>query len=231
MEWNCNEPYRLKDPNGLASYLQSKVEIDKAELTRQLHDNLGGLIVAALMDTAWAEQNLAASAGQAQEKLRRVRQSLGAAIDLKRKLMEELRPTLLDNFGLFAALSWQLKQHCAQPPVRISERFPDTEPQLTADTGIALFRYCEEALHLIVQDKSATSVDLEASVENSSLRVALSHDGKPFTERDDCDFPEFASLKHRIWRLHGNFEISQNGATSRLCACVPLAPGQQQSSL
>jgi signal transduction histidine kinase len=222
MEPNLKEPYRLKDPNGLASYLQSKVEIDKAELTRQLHDNLGGLIVAALMDAAWAEQNLVASAGQAQEKLRRVRQSLGAAIDLKRKLIEELRPTLLDNFGLFAALSWQLKHRGAQPQLRISEKFPDTEPQLAAETAIALFRYFEEALHLIVQDKSATSVHLEATIENSRLRVALSHDGKPFTDRDDSDFPEFASLKHRIWRLQGGFEISQNGATSMLCALVPL---------
>lgn len=229
MESSCTEPYRLKDPNGLASYLQSKVEIDKAELTRQLHDNLGGLIVAALMDTAWAEQNLTASMGQAQEKLRRVRQSLGAAIDLKRKLIEELRPTLLDNFGLFAALSWQLKHRCAQPPLRITEKFPDTEPQLTADTSIALFRYFEEALHLVVQDKSATSVDLEATIEKSALRVALSYDGRPFMERDDSDFPEFASLKHRIWRLHGSFEVSQNGGTSILCARVPLAMSEHHS--
>jgi signal transduction histidine kinase len=230
MESNCTEPYRLKDPNGLASYLQSKVEIDKAELTRQLHDNLGGLIVAALMDTAWAEQNLTASAGQAQEKLRRVRQSLGAAIDLKRKLIEELWPTLLDNFGLFAALSWQLKQRCAQPPLRVTEKFPDAEPQLSAETGIALFRYFEEALHLIVQDKSATSVDLEATIENSCLRVALSHDGRPFTERDDSDFPEFASLKHRIWRLHGKFEVSQSGGASFLCAVVPLAMSEHRAA-
>ena len=230
MESNCKEPYRLKDPNGLASYLQSKVETDKAELTRQLHDNLGGLIVAALMDTAWAEQNLIASAGQAQEKLRRVRQSLGAAIDLKRKLIEELRPTLLDNFGLFAALSWQLKHRCAPPALRVTEKFPDTEPQLTAETGIALFRYFEEALHLIVQDKSATSVDLEATIENSRLRVALSHDGRPFTDQDDRDFPEFASLKHRIWRLHGQFEVSQNGRTSMLCAMVPLGADEQSAS-
>ena len=219
---NGKEPYQLKDPNGLASYLQAKVETDKAELTRQLHDNMGGLIVAALMDTAWAEQNLTAAAGLAQEKLRRVRQSLGAAIDLKRKLIEDLRPTLLDNFGLFAALSWQLKHRGAGTALRISEKFPTTEPHLTAETAIALFRYVEEVMHLIVRDKSATTVNLDATIENAILKMVVSQDGAPFAESDDRDFPEFASLKHRIWRLHGSFEVLQKSGTSSLIAAVPI---------
>jgi signal transduction histidine kinase len=224
MRPDCKEPYLLKDPNGLASYLQAKVEIDKAELTRQLHDNMGGLIVAALMDTAWAEQNLTASAGQAQEKLRRVRQSLGAAIDLKRKLIEDLRPTLLDNFGLFAALSWQLKQRGAATELRITEKFPAGEPHLTSDTAIALFRYVEEALNLIVRDKTASAVNLEVTIENSSMKIVVSQNGAPFADSDDQDFPEFASLKHRIWRLHGTFELLQSPGASALSAVVPLPP-------
>jgi signal transduction histidine kinase len=222
MDSNRKAPYELKDPNGLASYLQSKVEIDKAELTRQLHDNMGGLIVAALMDTAWAEQNMTAAAGQAREKLRRVRQSLGAAIDLKRRLIEELRPTLLDNFGLFAALSWQLKHRFAGTELSISEQFPAAEPHISSDTAIALFRYVEEALHLIIRDKTARAVSLEITIEDERLKLLISQDGAPFTESDDRDFPEFASLKHRIWRLHGTFEVLQSAALSTLSAVVPL---------
>jgi signal transduction histidine kinase len=222
MKPNCKEPYQLKDPNGLATYLQAKVEVDKAELTRQLHDNLGGLIVAALMDTAWAEQNLTESAGLAQEKLRRVRQSLGAAIDLKRKLIESLRPTLLDNFGLFAALSWQLKHLGAGTNLRTCEKFPATEPQLSSDMAIALFRYVEEALLLIVRDKTAGSIDLEVTIDEGSMKIVLRQDGAPFVESDDRDFPEFASLKHRIWGLNGTFEMLQSQGSSSLIAVVPL---------
>lgn len=222
MEPKRKETYHLKDPNALASYLQAKVEIDKAELTRQLHDNMGGLIVAALMDTAWAEQNMTAASGQAQEKLRRVRQSLGAAIDLKRKLIEELRPTLLDNFGLFAALSWQLKHRFAGTGLRISEDFPATEQHLNSDTAIALFRYVEEVLHLIIRDKTAQAVSLEITIENEHLTLLISQDGAPFAESDDRDFPEFASLKHRIWRLNGTFDLLQSAGVSTLSAVVPL---------
>jgi signal transduction histidine kinase len=206
----------------LASHLQSQVEVDKAELTRQLHDNLGGLIVAALMDTAWAEQNLTQSPGLAQEKLRRVRQSLGAAIDLKRKLIENLRPTLLDNFGLFAALSWQLKHRGSGPELHTSEKFPATEPPLSSEMAIALFRYVEEALLLVVRDKTASTVNLEVSIEERGLKILLTQDGAPFVEADEFDFPEFASLKHRIWRLHGTFEVLQGPDGSSLSAVVPL---------
>lgn len=222
MQPERKEPYRLKDPNGLASYLQAKVEVDKAELTRQLHDNMGGLIVAALMDTAWAEQNLTESAGLAQEKLRRVRQSLGAAMDLKRKLIEDLRPSLLDNFGLFAALSWQLKHRGTGTELRICEKFPATEPPLNAETAIALFRYVEEALLFVVRDKTASAVNLEVTIEKEGLKILLSQDGAPFAESDDREFPEFASLKHRIWRLHGTFEVQQGAGTSFLSAVVPI---------
>jgi signal transduction histidine kinase len=222
MERIRKAPYELKDPNGLASYLQTKVEVDKAELTRQLHDNMGGLIVAALMDTAWAEQNMTAATGQAQEKLRRVRQSLGAAIDLKRKLIEELRPTLLDNFGLFAALSWQLKHRFAGTGLSISETFPANEPHLNSETAIALFRYVEEVLLLIIRDKTAQTVSLEITIENARLNLLISQDGAPFAESDDRDFPEFASLKHRIWRLNGIFELLQSAGKSTLRAVVPL---------
>jgi signal transduction histidine kinase len=88
------------DQNALASHLQASIEAERSQLVRELHDDMGGLVVGALMDVAWAEAHLGQSA-DVQAKLQRARQSLRAAIDLKRKLIEEMRPTLLDNVGLF----------------------------------------------------------------------------------------------------------------------------------
>src|SRR5665213_599452 len=88
------------DSNVLATYLQSTAEREKSELTRQLHDNLGGLMVAALMDVAWAQTQCPEIPTDAAERLQRARKYLSAAIDLSRKLIEDLRPTLLDNVGL-----------------------------------------------------------------------------------------------------------------------------------
>ena len=202
------DSYQVVDPKGLASYLQSRLEIDKTELARQLHDNLGGLIVAALMDAAWAQQNLPELSGLAQEKLHRVRHSLGAAIDLKRKLIEDLRPSLLDNFGLFAALAWHFKHYCASAQLTCSENFPPQEPHLKPGPAIALFRYVEETLRLVSMRKTAKFVALNVTVEGNDLLIDLTHDGSPMTDHEDTEFPEFASLKHRIWAIGGVLGVS-----------------------
>jgi signal transduction histidine kinase len=123
---------------------------------------------------------------------------------------------------LFAALRWQLKHCSAGAALLTCEKFPATEPHLSPETAIALFRYVEEALHLIVRDKTATAINLEVTLENASLKILLRQDGAPFVESDDRDFPEFASLKHRIWRLHGTFEVLQSTGASALSAVVPV---------
>ncbi len=89
----------------LSTHLQNVAEREKAVLARELHDELGGLLVGARMDISWAEQHLAGDDPGVKERLRRVQQSLSAGVDLKRRIIEELRPTLLDNVGLFAALA------------------------------------------------------------------------------------------------------------------------------
>src|SRR6267154_5417340 len=128
--------------SALLTYLQASVEIDKASLAKELHDNLGGLIVAATMDVAWGEEHFSSLASEARGRLARVREALRSALDINRRIIEELRPTLLENVGLFAALSWEIKQaglHC-------SGRYPPSEMHFTPEASIALFRIAQEAL-------------------------------------------------------------------------------------
>jgi signal transduction histidine kinase len=197
-----------RDPNRLATYLQSKSEKDKAQLSQELHDNLGGLIVASMMDAASAEQHLPPGSEKSLRKLQRLRQSLGTAIDLKRKIIEHLRPTLLDNVGLFAALGWLLKNCCAEAQLKCSHTFPAFEPNLNSDTSIGLFRFVQEALHDVVLRKAARFVDLKANVTNAVLTICITHDGKSIADTHDCNSPEFESLKHRIGTLGGEFAVT-----------------------
>jgi len=106
-------------------------EREKAVLARELHDELGGLLVGARMDLSWAEQHLARDDPDMKQRLHRRAASLSAGVDLKRRIIEELRPTLLDNVGLFAALRWQLKETCGSAGLRCTEVYPDEEPKFT----------------------------------------------------------------------------------------------------
>ena len=100
----------LREAESLITHLQVTTEADKAKLARKLHDELGGLMVSALMDLGSVQQLQHDINGPARQRLDRVKETLEAAIDLKRRVIEELRPSILDNFGLFAALRWHLRR-------------------------------------------------------------------------------------------------------------------------
>ena len=83
--------------------LQIDIEVEKSELARTLHDDLGGLLVGAIMDVSWISQHPGLPEIM-KDKVVRAQGLLRAAIDIERELIENIRPTLLDNVGLFSAL-------------------------------------------------------------------------------------------------------------------------------
>ena len=214
----------VSDRNSLASHLQETIESQKAALSRELHDDLGGLLVGALMDVAWIEAH-GTESPEVDAKLRRARQSLRAAVDLKRRLIEEMRPTLLDNVGLFAALKWHLAHFCEVAKINCTSDFPEDELTLKPEQAIGGYRAIEEALQLMTASLDAKSIDLEATVEDSDLCLRLSHDGKNADLL--ADHPVFASMNHRITRLRGTVTIKASSGGSILWSL--MIPGVDSS--
>jgi signal transduction histidine kinase len=162
----------------LSTHLQSVAEREKASLARELHDELGGLLVGARMDIAWAEQHLIGDNPDLRLRLRRVQQNLAAGVDLKRRIIEELRPTLLDDVGLFAALRWQLKETCGRAGLKCIESYPENEPRFNSEAAIALFRIAQEAFTNILKHSAATSMDITLNITAEKIILQISDDGK-----------------------------------------------------
>ena len=215
--------FEASNDSALVTYLQSSAETEKAELARELHDDLGGLLVGALMDVAWAEAQ-SDIGPQSLAKLQRARQSLRSAVELKRRLIENVRPTLLDNVGLFGALRWHLKQMCEGSNYTCVGTFPEMELTLPPDRGIALFRIIQEALQLITKQLNAKQMNLAVAVENSALHLEISHDGTSVGTDQLRDAPAFASMRHRITVIAGTIEIRIGIEPSQWCIAIPL-PG------
>ncbi len=77
-----------------------------------------------------------------EQRFKRIHESLSAGVDLKRRVVEELRPTLLDNMGLFTALRWQFKETCRRTGLRCTETIPETELKFNPDAAIGVFPHC-----------------------------------------------------------------------------------------
>jgi signal transduction histidine kinase len=211
--------------SALVTHLQASVELDKASLVKELHDNLGGLMVAALMDITWAEENFSSRAAAALGRLARVRETLRSAINIKRRIIEELRPSLLDNVGLFAAISRELTQTCARTGLRCSGDYPQSEMHFTPETSIALFRIAQEALSIANTHPSLTKAAFSVSTERETmtLRFASDDTASPLTAVDR-DNPIFGSMLHRIRVLGGNLDflsLPSNG--SAMIISIPIA--------
>jgi signal transduction histidine kinase len=210
----------------LSTHLQSVAEREKASLARELHDELGGLLVGARMDISWAEQHLSGDNPDLKQRLHRVQQNLSAGVDLKRRIIDELRPTLLDDIGLFAALRWQLKETCGRAGLKCIESYPDDEPKFNSEAAIALFRIAQEAFTNILKHSAATSMDITLNINAGKIVMQISDDGKgiPAGRLTAVGSHGIASMRHRVRALGGRLDIrsSSAGGTS-LLAQIPLA--------
>jgi signal transduction histidine kinase len=217
----------------LSTHLQNVSEREKAVLARELHDELGGLLVGARMDLSWAEQHLAHDDPDMKARLQRVQQNLSAGVDLKRRIIEELRPTLLDNVGLFAALRWQLQETCGSAGLDCTEVYPDEEPKFTSGAAIALFRIAQEAFTNILKHSAATSVDLTLGLDGDAIVMRISDDGKgiPASRLNAIGSHGLASMRHRVRALGGLLDVrSPPSGGTLLLVRIPAVNALQRAA-
>src|SRR4029453_8287320 len=106
-------------------------------------------------------------------KLDRTLQTLDDGVETKRRIIEELRPTLLDNLGLPAALDWQVHEICARAGLKCTLDMPPEEAAIDPVLAIALYRIVQEALTNIVKYARAKNVTVELSVSDDDVALLM----------------------------------------------------------
>jgi signal transduction histidine kinase len=217
---------RTRELTALSTHLQGVSEQEKSALSRELHDELGGLLVAAHMDLSWLQQRLPTSDPSIEQRFKRIHESLSAGVDLKRRVVEELRPTLLDNMGLFTALRWQFKETCRRTGLRCTETIPESEMRFNPDAAIGVFRIAQEALTNIQKHAQAKSADLSVMIAGDALTLQITDDGKGISSvrLANSTTHGLASMRHRISGLGGTWDVrTPPGGGTVVTARIPLA--------
>jgi signal transduction histidine kinase len=217
---------RTSELTALSTHLQGVSEQEKSALSRELHDELGGLLVAARMDLSWLQQRLPSADPSIEQRFKRIHDSLSAGVDLKRRVVEELRPTLLDNMGLFTALRWQFKETCRRTGLRCTETIPESEMKFSPDAAIGVFRIAQEALTNILKHSEAKSADLFIAMDRDTFTLRITDDGKgiPRGRLVTSTSHGLVSMRHRIAGLGGIWDVGSpaSGGTV-ITARIPLA--------
>jgi len=215
---------RTLELSALSSHLQSLAEKEKSELARTLHDELGGLLTAAKMDLSWLQSRV--ENPEQQERLAQLGGVLDEAMGLKRRVVEELRPSLLDHFGLTTALRAHVDSMCAKAKIKADVQLPDDGSPVPKEIAIALFRIVQEGLNNIIRHADAKQVILELTANDGEYAFTLRDNGRGFNPSDARDsWPHgIMSMQHRVRALGGRFSLeSAPGAGTILRVCVPAA--------
>jgi signal transduction histidine kinase len=197
----------------LSSSLQKVAEREKAALARELHDELGGLLVATKIDVSWLRKRVDDGTDASKLRWERVLRCMDEGLSLKRRIIESLRPTLLDNVGLVAALRWLVDETLRRQGIACEEQYPDQMPDLSPDARIAIYRAVQECLVNIVKHAKARSVLVLVSVENERLSVVVRDDGVGIDESrlETGQSHGLLGMRHRIESLDGSMSVRSLG--------------------
>jgi signal transduction histidine kinase len=202
---------RTAELSELSDYLHEVSEKEKSRLARDIHDELGSILVSAKMDISWVIARLAPPDAGAAERLERVLATLDDGVEIKRRLIEELRPTLLDNLGLGAAIQWQVGEVCSRAGLAGEVNVPedDDDTQCPPDVAIALFRIVQEALTNAVRYAKATRIAVDLVRADDALLLTIRDDGIGIPEgalRNRLSHG-ILGMRQRVRALKGEFSI------------------------
>jgi signal transduction histidine kinase len=202
---------RTAELSELSSYLQKVREDEKSKLARDIHDELGGILVSAKMDVAWVEERMKKKDSEIAAKLERALQALDDGVQIKRRIIEELRPTLLDNLGLAAALDWQVHEICDRAGISATIATPEDDSMIEPQISIALYRILQEALTNIVKYAQASKVNVDLGVTSDTVTLLIEDDGIGIPEdaQNNLLSHGIAGMRQRVRALHGEFAIAR----------------------
>jgi signal transduction histidine kinase len=211
---------RTEELSSLSTHLLRLAEAERSTLAKELHDTLGGLITAAKMDLSWMSARLSGTLdAECNDKLNSVMQMLNQAMLLKRRVVENLRPSLLDHFGLAVALRSHFDEHCRLAGIDCVATLPEEALALDPVAQLTLFRVAQEALANIIARGGAKNVEVVIEAEEGGYVLLVGDDGPA---RDTDLSRSMPSVRHRMSAAGGNVEAeARPDQGNRIRAFVP----------
>ncbi|MCY7389860.1 MAG: CHASE3 domain-containing protein [Burkholderiales bacterium] len=217
---------RAEELRALSAHLLRVQEEERHTIARELHDELGGTLSAVKMDILMGRDAAAKRNDEkAVARLQRAITSVDSSVQFTRRLIEDLRPTLLDNLGFEAALRSMTEQFSERCTVTCDIELPEGELNLTSGQSTALYRICQEALTNVMKYAQAKRVTIKLTSDGSHWTLLLADDGVGLdsTNRNRSISHGLLGMRERIVALDGTFDIrGPAGAGTTLTATLPI---------
>jgi signal transduction histidine kinase len=216
---------RTAELTHLSQHLISVAEEEKAAFARELHDALGSNLTAVDIDVKWVEKKLREREPELAERLRRAVGVLEHTVEIKRNVIEALRPSLLDMLGLATALESLCEEFTRRTGIDCIPDLDQQLPDLPPDVSIALYRVVQEALANVQKYAQAHVVRVALHSEAEHLRLVVEDDGVGIPD-DALGRPAshgLVGMRERLRVLGGTFSI-RRGEHGRGTVIDAIAP-------
>ena len=214
---------RAEELTSLARHLLTAGEEEKSRIARALHDGLGSTLTAVNLDLFWMQQRLADQPAIA-SRLTRAKEVLASTVEMNRRIVHELRPTVLDTLGLSAALESHAADFSKRNAVPVEAELPDETPALKDGAPIALFRICEEALTNAARHAQATSIRISLREEAAGIVLEVIDNGIGIDPDAGAASVGLLRMRERAAAIGGTLSV-ERGAGGRGTVVRVILPG------
>ncbi len=214
----------------LYAHLQTVREEEKTSMAREIHDDLGGTLTALKMESYRLAEELPADekAVPLLEHIETMAKLIDNAVHVTRRVITGLRPTILDDFGLLAAIEWYAAQFSKRTGIGCRVNCvagEGCENELDRIRSINLFRVFQEALTNVMRHSSASRVEVELHRDDEEILLSISDNGCGMKEKCDGDPVHYGILgmTERVDQLGGKINfISPPGGGFSVTVILPL---------
>jgi signal transduction histidine kinase len=209
----------------LAAYQNDVREQEQRRIAREIHDQLGQSLTILRMDLAWLKKRMSTEIPQVASKIEGMSQVIADALETLHIVTAELRPVILDDFGLTAAIKWQIDEFYKRTRIAARMEPTDFEPELSKDLATALFRIFQETLTNIIRHAQADQVVVRLTLQDGDLILQIRDNGRGIT-RAEIENPRsfgLIGIRERLYPWNGSVVFEgQPGKGTQVTIRLPI---------
>jgi PAS domain S-box-containing protein len=211
-----------------AARVESIREDERSRIAREIHDELGQALTGLRYDITWLAGKALAAQPAFAERIIDMLQVLDDAVQSVRRISTELRPGLLDDLGLAAAIEWQAQEFQSRTGIGCHSRVEGDEPALEPRLATALFRIVQEALTNVARHAGASRVDVSLAEDATRVTLVVQDDGRGISEEElrNARSLGLLGMRERVAPFCGTVDIAGRpgmGTTVRVTVPLPAA--------
>jgi signal transduction histidine kinase len=211
----------------LAARLQSVVEEERTRISREIHDELGQALTGLKMDLTWLTSRLPKDQRSLRSKTKSIFDLIDGTIQSVRRIASGLRPEVLDEVGLAAAIGWQARDFQKRTGIRCKVKLPADGANLDRERSTAAFRIFQELLTNVVRHANATTVDVALLLNQAELVLEVKDNGSGIADEklNSSQSLGLLGMRERASLLGGKVEITKaQGKGTKASVSIPLRP-------